>query len=87
MPGFAAGATTIPNDMIVQVHQGETIIPRPFAEGLRAGELSLSKGGKGGGSVINITVPIHVEGSVLAEEDLSKKIAKRIERTLERGYA
>lgn len=41
--GYAVGSTNIPNDQIAQVHKGEIIVPQTFSEGLRNGDLSLSK--------------------------------------------
>lgn len=47
---FAVGTPNVPKDMTAQIHEGETIIPKTFSEGLRDGDLTLS--GKGGGSGI-----------------------------------
>lgn len=38
------GAWNVPRDMVAQIHQGETVVPKNFAEGMRDG------GGFGGGS-------------------------------------
>jgi hypothetical protein len=83
VPGYAAGAVNIPQTQAAIVHKGETIVPASFAEGLRSGELTLGRGG--GGVVISITAPIHVTGSVIAEDDLAEKIAVRTGRLVKRG--
>ncbi len=46
IPGFAAGAWSLPGDMVAQIHQGEMIIPAGPAAGLRS---ALSGGGSVGG--------------------------------------
>lgn len=38
---LAVGTPNVPEDMPATVHQGEIIVPRTFAEGLRSGELAL----------------------------------------------
>lgn len=43
---FAVGASEIPQDMTAQIHQGEMIIPKTFAQSIRGGDLTL--GGSGG---------------------------------------
>lgn len=47
IPGFAVGAWDLPSDMIAQVHKGEMIIPRTFADDLRSNGGSLGGGGSG----------------------------------------
>ncbi len=47
LPSFDVGTPSVPRDMLAMVHQGETIIPANFAEGIRKGEMTL--GGAGGG--------------------------------------
>lgn len=41
---FALGTDYIPRDMSATVHQGEIIVPRTFADSLRAGDLALGSG-------------------------------------------
>ncbi len=48
MASFDVGAWSIPNDMPAMVHQGETILPRPFADDFRAA-MSGRGGDPGGG--------------------------------------
>ena len=40
---FAVGATNIPQDQLANIHAGEMIIPKTFAEGIRAGDVSLGE--------------------------------------------
>jgi hypothetical protein len=46
---FAVGAVNIPNDQIARVHSGEMIIPKPFAQSVRSGEISVTGNGSGSG--------------------------------------
>lgn len=39
---FDVGTPNIPQDMVATVHQGEIVVPRTFAEGLRAGDLAMA---------------------------------------------
>ena len=48
MPSYAQGAYELPQDQTAQVHKGEMIIPKPFAEELR------DKGGIGGEITVNV---------------------------------
>ena len=52
VPGFAVGAWDLPSDMIAQVHKGEMIIPRTFADDLRSNGGSI--GGSGGDTHVHI---------------------------------
>ena len=47
---FAVGTPSVPQDMVAQIHKGETIVPSTFAESIRRGELTLGGPGaaKGG---------------------------------------
>jgi len=82
---FALGTANIPSDQLAMVHQGEGIVPRTFMDAIRAGELTLG-GAKGGtGSVNNIYIT--VEGSVMAENDMTDRIAQKLDQRVRRGYA
>lgn len=48
---FAVGAWELPRDMVAQVHKGETIVPKPFAEDFRE-----NGGSFGGNQTINVNV-------------------------------
>jgi hypothetical protein len=41
LPSFDVGTTNVPRDMVAQIHKNETIIPAPFASGIRSGALTL----------------------------------------------
>lgn len=43
LPAFAAGSSNIPSDMVAQIHQGEMILPKPFSEAVRRGEVTVGK--------------------------------------------
>jgi hypothetical protein len=48
LPSFDVGTTSVPRDMVAQIHKGEMIVPANFADGLRRGDVAL--GGQGGGA-------------------------------------
>ena len=52
LPSYAVGATEIDRDQIAQLHQGELVVPKTFAEGIRDGDISI------GGSSSNVEVTI-----------------------------
>ena len=81
--GYAGGAIEIPQTQPAIVHKGESIIPASFAEGLRRGDLTLSKSGSSATTInqVNITV----EGSVTTEDGLVDSIATKMSRKLKRG--
>ena len=56
LPSFATGAWDLPGDMIAQVHKGEMIVPRTFADDFRSngGPTSSSSGSSGGGDTYHI---------------------------------
>lgn len=41
---FDVGTPSVPRDMVAKIHQGEMIIPKTFAEGIRKGEVPLGGG-------------------------------------------
>lgn len=57
IPGLAVGAWDLPNDMIAQLHAGETVLPADFASGFR----SAVAGGNGGGAAIGDTYSITIQ--------------------------
>lgn len=66
-PAFALGALEIPQDMQATIHQGEMILPRPFAEDVRQGNIAIGETGGGvGGS--HVKVEIYANDSVETEE-------------------
>ena len=86
MPSYDKGAYNLPQDQIAQVHKGEMIIPKPFAEEIR------SNGGISGGSsdiLINVygaTDDVSVEES---ENGNSKQmdiyLTNRVKQMVARG--
>ncbi len=81
---FAVGTPNVPNDMIAEVHRGETIIPATFADAIRRGELSLSGGGNtgGGGAEINVNVYYPRMSSQEEVKSLANALGLEIERQL-----
>ena len=70
MPSYGQGAYELLQDQVAQVHKGEMIVPKPFADELRG------KGMAGSGVVINING--NVVGNV--EEEIFHAI-ERAQRT------
>lgn len=56
---FDVGAWNVPNDMLAQIHKGETIVPKPFADDLRANG---GPWGAGGGHSFSFG-PTNIQGS------------------------
>jgi hypothetical protein len=55
VPGLAVGAWNLPNDMVAQLHAGESVLPADFASGFRSA-VAGGSGGAGGGDNYNITI-------------------------------
>jgi tape measure domain-containing protein len=81
--GYAVGAVEIPQTQLAIVHKKETIVPASFSEGLRRGELTLSKSGSSGSTLNQITV--EVKGNIIGDDDYADKLATTIERRQARG--
>ena len=83
------GSTNIPHDQFGMVHQGEAVIPRTFAEGIRRGDMAVVGGKNGSGaSSSSVYVTVNVGGSVLAENELVDTVYNGILRGIEhRKYA
>jgi len=64
LPSYAVGSWAIPQDQVAQVHKGEMIIPKTFADSVRAGEGAITGGGSSGG------INIYVQGSVIDAQGL-----------------
>lgn len=81
---FALGTPEVPNDMIAQVHKGETIIPATFAESIRRGDLTLSGGGNTSNSN-SVEVNIYYPKMSKADEvkELANMLGVEIERQLQ----
>lgn len=60
---FAVGTPYVPHDQLAQIHQGEMIIPRTFADGIRNGEMSL-----GNGQNQQPIIQVWLDGRMVAEQ-------------------
>ena len=52
LPSYAVGAVDISEDQIAQLHQGELVVPKTFAEGIRDGDISIG----GADSRVDVTI-------------------------------
>lgn len=82
---FDVGASDLPADQVAVVHKGETIIPRTFAEGIRAGDLALVGGGRRGERGGAVYVSVSVGGSVVTERELVDAVYDGISRGIRAG--
>lgn len=88
---FASGTDFVPKDMQATVHQGEIIIPKTFAEAIRAGDLTLSGGvnstteNNQNSQVVNYNFAFNVEGDVVT--DGSDSLAEKIKEKISEGIA
>ena len=77
LPSYDVGAVDIDEDQIARVHQGEMVVPKSFAQGIRDGDLSL-----GGGSV---EIQIHnYTGAEVRTEESGDVDTRRIRITIGR---
>jgi len=85
---FAVGSPNIPNDMLAQVHKGETIIPATFAESIRRGDLSLSGGGGGSFGDVNIFIQGGINPGGASVEEMAEQLGFAFEREtrMARGF-
>lgn len=60
---YDVGTPSVPTDQLAMVHQGEMIIPKTFAEGIRQGDVVL-----GGGGPQPIIVQVYLDGRMVAEQ-------------------
>ncbi len=84
------GSTNIPHDQFGMVHQGEAIIPRTFADGVRNGDMAIVGGrnSQSNAAASPIYVTLNVGGSVLAENELVDTVYNGILHGIEhRKYA
>ena len=63
LPSYAVGAVDINEDQIAQLHQGELVVPKTFAEGIRDGDISIG----GSESKVEVTI-INNTGAVATAE-------------------
>lgn len=82
------GTSNQPADQWGMVHQGEIIVPRTFSDGIRSGELTLSRSSENRQSASPIYVTVNVGGSVLSENQLVDSVYNGLVRGIEsRRYA
>lgn len=82
------GTSNQPADQWGMVHQGEIIVPRTFSDGIRSGELTLSRSADNRQSAAPIYVTVNVGGSVLSENQLVDSVYNGLVRGIEsRRYA
>ena len=67
-PSFAVGVWDVPEDMNANIHKGETILPKPFADEFRENVAS------GGGVTINLEVYTTGNDTATIEESTSEDI-------------
>lgn len=80
---FDVGAMNIPHDMPAMVHQGETILPRPFAEDFRA---AISGNGRAGGGDTHVHINATDAESVQRLFDRNgPALVKSLQRQLRNG--
>lgn len=80
---FDVGTANVPGDMLANVHEGEIIIPRTFADSIRSGELALSGNGQPApGGMASNEIHIHISGNNFygTPEDLLNQLEKLLIR-------
>lgn len=78
------GTSNQPFDQFGMVHQGEIVVPRTFSDGIRSGELTLSRSSENRQTSSPICVTVNVGGSVLAENELVDTVYNGLVRGMER---
>ncbi|MBQ0167223.1 MAG: tape measure protein [Treponema sp.] len=82
---FDVGTTNITQDHAAIVHQGEAIIPRTFAEGIRSGDMALVGGKSSSNTSQPVTVVVNVGGSVVTERQIVDVVYDGIARAIGSG--
>lgn len=88
LPSYAVGAVDVSEDHIAQIHQGELIIPKTFAQGIRDGDISI---GEQSSSVLvtiinNTGADTNVERSENADQtELIVTIGKIVDSQISKG--
>ena len=67
LPSYAVGAVDIDRDQIAQLHQGELVVPKTFAEGIRDGDISIG----GSESRVEVTI-INNSAERVDDKDVSR---------------
>ena len=68
VPSFDVGTPRVPRDMLAQIHEGEMIIPKSFAQGMRDGDVPMG-GGRSASLVLgsDIIRVLKTEGRALVQ--------------------
>jgi hypothetical protein len=82
LPSFATGTGNVPKDMVAQLHQGEMVVPKTFAEDMRSG---MFPGGSGTNNVTN-EFNIFVEGDVVTERGIVQAFSTEAKKLQKQGY-
>lgn len=77
LPSYAVGAVDIDRDQIAQLHQGELVVPKTFAEGIRDGDISIG----GSESRVEVTI-INNSGVKATAERVDDKDVSRLRITI-----
>lgn len=77
LPSYAVGAVDIDRDQIAQLHQGELVVPKTFAEGIRDGNISIG----GSESRVEVTI-INNSGVKATAERVDDKDVSRLRITI-----
>lgn len=83
LPSFDVGAMNIPKDMVAMLHAREIVIPPDFADGLRAGKLTLSGAGTDNSSD-NRNITVIVQGGTKSPQQTFQEISPYINSSLPR---
>ena len=82
LPSYAVGAVDIDRDQIAQLHQGELVVPKTFAEGIRDGDISIG----GSESKVEVTI-INNTGSRASAERFEDGDVTRLRITIGEAVA
>lgn len=63
LSSLAVGTAYVPGDQVAQVHKGEMVVPRTFAEGVRRGDVTIGSGA----AEQPTTVQVFMDGQMMAE--------------------
>jgi TP901 family phage tail tape measure protein len=78
---FASGAVEIPRDMTAEIHAGETIVPKTFAQGIRAGDLALvgsAYGGAAGATQNAVQIEVSNNNFYGSDDQMVEQIEQKI---------
>lgn len=78
LPSFAVGVSEVPEDMIAQIHRGEMIVPKTYAQSVRDGDVSIG----GGTSNVQITIINNTSAEVSTEETSTVDDEREIQITI-----